>query len=68
MNRALNQRILKTIRELADDEDITDFLIRILQEESIHMSDNKKYWHFQEFYKQEITRTNESLIKKTDDD
>ena len=63
MSRSLNPRVLKTVRELSEDEVVRDFIEQILQEESIHMADDKHHWHYSEYYKREIA----IAIKKYND-
>lgn len=54
MKRAINPRILNTVKEISDDPIITDFLVEILIMESEQIGNEKRRWHYSDFYKQKI--------------
>lgn len=56
MRRAVNPKIIETIRELSEDPVICDFLTKAILEESKHLLGDKQYWRYTEYYLSEIER------------
>jgi len=54
MSVNLNLRIIETIKEIAEDNKISSFLIEILQEESRNTCKDKRYWQYKDFYRKTI--------------
>ncbi len=51
MKKSVNPRIIKTIKDLSEEDVVSEFLISILLEEARNSGKDKIFWQYKEFYR-----------------
>lgn len=54
MKNSVNPRIIKTIKELSEEEIVSEFLISILLEEARNSGKDKQFWQYKEYYRKKV--------------